>query len=262
MAALLKQKLISRHCELISEIETKYMNHINQLLQQKRKIICKMQQEFYAELEKLNHLCNPFIKNEYNNYNESYNTQSSNKTNSSRIETESHNFITEKKQLDNKLNGQGNNAIIASNQSKLSNNNRKEIVAETDKIKIINTRNSLKKFKCSKCNFSTKWKSSLKTHILTHSKRKSFKCNRCNGAFKTQSGLCQHKRIHSRKRPYKCGQCKKGFKHKNVLIAHIQSHSGNKPYKCKKCKKPFTTIIARNKHCTLQVCVTNRSRKC
>eukprot|EP01084_Bolivina_argentea_P246510 412542_1 len=115
MATFLKQKLISCHFDLISKVETKYMNHIHKLLQQKREIICKMQQSFYIELENLNNLCNlptSFIQNEYN-YNQSINAQ----TNSSRIQTEPYSFVTKRTQLHNNNNSEYINNKQSNNQS-------------------------------------------------------------------------------------------------------------------------------------------------
>ena len=46
----IKQTLISHHTQLIEQLETKYMDYIVKLLQQKRQIIRQMQKQFSNEL--------------------------------------------------------------------------------------------------------------------------------------------------------------------------------------------------------------------
>ena len=56
--ATLKQQLISSHNELITQLEDKYMDMISKLLQQKKAIILKIQNELYQYLERIDNLNN------------------------------------------------------------------------------------------------------------------------------------------------------------------------------------------------------------
>ena len=67
---------------------------------------------------------------------------------------------------------------------------------------------------------SIRKKSTMKIHMLTHTKEKS----------------------------HECEVCKKKFSRKHDLNAHIRIHTGDRPFGCDICFRRFTQRSNRNKH--------------
>ena len=77
------------------------------------------------------------------------------------------------------------------------------------------------KFSCKGCNYSTKYKDTLRFHKCDFDTNRHFVCNMCTISFKTKLNLMRHKaQIHSKDKPYYCTTCYKTFKTKSGLTQH------------------------------------------
>ncbi|GIY31823.1 hypothetical protein CEXT_231711 [Caerostris extrusa] len=83
----------------------------------------------------------------------------------------------------------------------------------------------LKMYCCANCNYSTPYKSSLKTHAVTHRNVRPFECSVCHKQFKLREGLKSHFRLHSGEKPYKCKICGETFAQHAAMKYHFnKSH--------------------------------------
>ena len=94
------------------------------------------------------------------------------------------------------------------------------------------------KFQCSICGRPIQKKSSLKNHIVTHSRR-NLNCRICNKSFKSETLLLKHEQAHEYVNKNECPHegCTKRFSTKWDLNIHIRAvHLGYR-YKCSACGK-------------------------
>ena len=121
--------------------------------------------------------------------------------------------------------------------------------------KIHNTiqRNLENSFKCSNCNASFDWKSSLKRHVRTvHEKNRPFQCNVCDKKFHTNVQLKIHNESNH---PFKCKVCSKKFIAKLHLKTHNSIHhqmqyedNERKKLECPICQSKFSEIRSLSIH--------------
>lgn len=96
---------------------------------------------------------------------------------------------------------------------------------------------------CDKCQFSTKYGSSLKRHkTLKHTKEtesqssKAFVCDQCGKEFKTMTGLRSHdKNKHKQTFKYTCSVCNRGYNGLWNFKGHLASHHEVMREICKTC---------------------------
>ncbi len=121
-------------------------------------------------------------------------------------------------------------------------------------------------FQCNVCDFKTRLKSSLCTHLRKAHKVKPFECQQCGMSFGQKCHLLRHQKCHNsslpltcdkcpyrckwkhdlkrhemrkhkvKRRPFQCVQCGTAFSEKHHLVAHQQCH-GDSPFRCDRC--PF-----------------------
>lgn len=87
--------------------------------------------------------------------------------------------------------------------------------------------------KCELCNFETKWRTSLRTHMLLHKDKSElviYKCENCKYQSKYKKHLRRHMGTHNKKK-LQCDNC--AFRSKNLknFKAHCESYHNVKENK-------------------------------
>ena len=94
-------------------------------------------------------------------------------------------------------------------------------------------------------------KSSLRSHMPSHSDEKAFICETCGKQYKSRNALVGHMNLHTANasRPISCKLCIKTFRWDSGLYKHmITTHSGRKSHQCSVCGKQFSGKFYLTRH--------------
>ncbi len=81
-------------------------------------------------------------------------------------------------------------------------------------------------FKCVICGKVLSSRSSLDTHLMTHTGEKPYKCQICLKTFRQRGHLDNHSKMHTGEKPFKCSVCGKSFRLPHHLKKHAETHMG------------------------------------
>eukprot|EP01083_Nonionella_stella_P009144 26462_1 len=271
-----RKHLISHHTCLMEQLESEYMNYINQLLIRKSKLVIKMQEEFYKELNTLNTLCvqrhrqsndiprftpTTFETDDIQNGSTS-STKHPSQINSTPIEF-INDIVCDEEATQHTSPSIQSHAVHSDtlndvdsdhstiHESKSTNNKMDKQKNTKPQIEYAPTQTDVEQSdKSTDCESIYKPRSkSTNSKLDEQQKRshkiKSCKCpyTTCDKVFHCQAQLKIHVRTHTGERPYKCSyaDCNKAFKQKGTLTSHIRTHTGQRPYKCSyaDCSKSF-----------------------
>lgn len=126
-----------------------------------------------------------------------------------------------------------------------------------------------KRYKCDRCDFSSKKKWDFDRHYQKHTGERPFECEYCERRFARKAHLDHHtKTIHKALFAFQCSKCRQGFSqeeswtshemlcskkqhvchfcdkqfdHKGHLNAHVRCHTDERPFKCPVCQKGFNS---------------------
>ena len=101
-----------------------------------------------------------------------------------------------------------------------------------------------------KCSYSSKQKSGLSRHLLSHKLIKNHLCPICNKAFTQRSHVVTHMKLHSKVKDHICDACGKAFARSDALKNHMRTHTKEKPYTCPVCGRSFCVPKSMVSHIT------------
>ena len=114
----------------------------------------------------------------------------------------------------------------------------------------MNTHNERRNFMCSDCGQTFKWSHSLKRHQRTHqSNFKRFSCSFCFKEFSRKDHLTIHENLHrTSSASFPCAVCGASFKNKKTLAGHIKTHNSEREFACDQCDSSFTRRSSLTRH--------------
>nr|XP_057926667.1 oocyte zinc finger protein XlCOF22-like [Doryrhamphus excisus] len=91
-------------------------------------------------------------------------------------------------------------------------------------------------------------RSSMVSHMRTHTAEKPFSCSVCAQRFSQKAHVVSHMRMHTGEKPFSCSVCCKRFFRKEAMVRHTRTHTGEKPFICSDCGQRFTRKLSMVSH--------------
>eukprot|EP01083_Nonionella_stella_P172464 591964_1 len=271
-----RKHLISHHTCLMEQLESEYMNYINQLLIRKSKLVIKMQEEFYKELNTLNTFCvqrhrqskdiprftpTTFETDDIENGSTS-SAKHPSQINSTPIEF-INDIVCDEDATQHTSPSIQSHAVHSDTLNDVDSDHSTVHESESEYVPQIESASS--QSDAEQSDKSTDYESihkprskSTNSKLDEQQKRshkiKSCKCpyTTCDKVFHCQAQVKMHIRTHTGEKPYKCSyaDCGKAFKQNGALTVHIRVHTGERPYKCNytDCGKAFKQNGALTSH--------------
>lgn len=264
---MLKQQLISRYYELMEQLENKYMNHIFELLEQKKCITSIIQKQFSHQIEIIDSLNSVQLNHSMTNQQNVDIHESRGMMQTEQCAPSQHKGKMEhcnKPQSMSEYNHMsiefGDIAIINTcvnelkpHKKQLKNVSKKKSKKKSKQLMVIT--NSLANGVEGSGNTAHPQTSIVKKQSSRKSNEQSveendgqLKCTQCDKTFATKGNLQIHLLIHSGEKPYKCDYCDKAFTTKFNKVRHERLHTGERPFKCKYCNLGFYRNDERQLH--------------
>ncbi|XP_048000058.1 zinc finger protein 879-like isoform X2 [Leguminivora glycinivorella] len=101
---------------------------------------------------------------------------------------------------------------------------------------------------CTWCNKRFEALSSLKGHIVKHTRERRFQCDLCNEKFVTHPALVNHTRLHTGERPYSCEYCDESFISASRRMEHTRRKHLEPSLPCRLCPMIFKSGAGKRKH--------------
>jgi uncharacterized C2H2 Zn-finger protein len=116
----------------------------------------------------------------------------------------------------------------------------------------MHTHDPSRNYMCSDCGQTFKWSHSLKRHQNSAHKMDPdhrYTCKFCMKTFSRKDHLSIHENLHTSSGvTYPCTECGATFKNKKTLTGHIKTHTSQKAFKCGQCDSEFTRRASLNRH--------------
>ena len=106
-------------------------------------------------------------------------------------------------------------------------------------------------FKCSVCNATCRYRSTLKMHMKKHNDECPYSCILCSRAFKYKFNLNRHmQKFHNSAYEFECPVCTRKFETDANLQNHMDTHKTktDKPFSCPDCPKIYVLKGSLNRH--------------
>ena len=126
--------------------------------------------------------------------------------------------------------------------------NQYETVQEKERILKKENTSCEKKFQCDMCDFTTRWKLSIKRHIEEVHKLIKYPCDKCEYQATQVSNLIRHKQAIHEGKSFRCDLCPKTYSYKGDMKEHKQSFHEGKKYPCSQCEYQATLKRNLKKH--------------
>ena len=98
----------------------------------------------------------------------------------------------------------------------------KSFYSQSELVRHMKGHKGIKEFHCDKCEKSYTSHTSLAQHIdVIHLDKRPFACNECGKLFGRRTSLKIHVLIHTKELPFRCEYCFEGYKEKQILKRHV-----------------------------------------